>query len=42
MTGVLFRLRGMPTVWKVIVTTLVAGSGSRAMIKRDRDILLLD
>lgn len=42
MTGILFRLRGMPIVWKVIVTTLVTGSGSRAMIKRDRDILLLD
>jgi len=42
MTGILFRLRGMPIVRKVIVTTLVTGSGSGAMIKRDGDILLLD
>jgi len=42
MTGVLFRLRGMPMIWKVIVTTLVTGSGSGAMVKSDGDILLLD
>jgi len=42
MTGILFRLRGGPMVWKIIMTTLIAGSGSRAMIKRNGDILRLD